>query len=683
MARIFSATFTPYTYEQYAAPVREATAYHQKIQDQYDAALLEAYKLNSMLDQQNDPESWQLYNDTVKTIYDMANYLNTKGLDANAQTNLMRVRMQSQNIFDINAAINRKQEAIKSFMSSANGQNPRYIGIRPEETSVDSWRGGKTPNLYGVDGKQVSDYVQNAVTTMTSQLIDEYSKGGYRITEVGINPTYRQQILNAISGQLQPDENGYYHFTNDTAQNNYMNKLTYGIQQILQNTGRTFGLDQIQQDENSERATINQSKFASELFNGVYNGIQYSRKSNVDEYALKAVEHRYREQEKYQGQLYDFYKDPTKHVFLPNGKPNPYYGINQEEPALATNSYPVTYNGSKVAWAQKYVTGYVDNKTGQQVNPIITKEKLDTYNAIKDCENKINQLGIDLRFLQYAKSGESFDSFVKKINDLSVSKERALDSEDYTFDSGFWNTKKALQDSKNLAEIRKLYNSLSILYKHQENNMLTKAQHDDFRKKVGKDLPEDYTYQDVKNWVNNDPEWQSISTNAYVVASKTADPKHHDLLFEKLGNYLNGKEPEIYITDEVGMKKESISKGDKKELIKGINDETIKSKDVEFIITPESSYQSRENYMIVQQGQTRYLVPIKGLFSNYLHNDLGYFESLGRDGYTPQTKLHKSWVDGEQRGAMYDNMAVVSATIRQILDSEIPQETTNAQSKAK
>jgi hypothetical protein len=33
----------------------------------------------------------------------------------------MRVRMQSQNIFDINAAINRKQEAIKSFMSSANG----------------------------------------------------------------------------------------------------------------------------------------------------------------------------------------------------------------------------------------------------------------------------------------------------------------------------------------------------------------------------------------------------------------------------------------------------------------------------------------------------------------------------------------------------------------------------------
>ena len=65
-------------------------------------------------------------------------------------------------------------------------------------------------------------------------------------------------------------------------------------------------------------------------------------------------------------------------------KPNPYYGTTTEEPTLATNSYPITYNGSNVEWAQKYVTGYVDNKTGQQVNPILTKEKLDTYNAIKD-----------------------------------------------------------------------------------------------------------------------------------------------------------------------------------------------------------------------------------------------------------------------------------------------------------
>jgi hypothetical protein len=38
-------------------------------------------------------------------------------------------------------------------------------------------------------------------------------------------------------------------------------------------------------------------------------------------------------------------------MFLPNGKPNPYYGAAQEEPALATNSYPITYNGSNVKWA--------------------------------------------------------------------------------------------------------------------------------------------------------------------------------------------------------------------------------------------------------------------------------------------------------------------------------------------
>jgi hypothetical protein len=131
------------------------------------------------------------------------------------------------------------------------------------------------------------------------------------------------------------------------------------------------------------------------------------------------------------------------------------------------------------------------------------------------------------------------------------------------------------------------------------------------------------------------------------------------------------------------MEKQSISKRDRKALIKDINEKTIKPEDVEFIITPESSYQSRENYIIVQKGKDRYLVPIKGLFSNYLYNDLGYFEKSGRDGYTPQTKLHKNWVDGREKNAMITNMATVSATIRRILDSEIPQGTTNATSEAK
>jgi hypothetical protein len=33
----------------------------------------------------------------------------------------------------------------------------------------------------------------------------------------------------------------------------------------------------------------------------------------------------------------------------------------------------------------------------------LTKEKLDTYNAIKDRETKLEQLGIDTRFINAAK----------------------------------------------------------------------------------------------------------------------------------------------------------------------------------------------------------------------------------------------------------------------------------------
>jgi hypothetical protein len=33
---------------------------------------------------------------------------------------------------------------------------------------VDDWRGGKTPDLFGVNGEQVSKYIENATKNVTS-----------------------------------------------------------------------------------------------------------------------------------------------------------------------------------------------------------------------------------------------------------------------------------------------------------------------------------------------------------------------------------------------------------------------------------------------------------------------------------------------------------------------------------
>ena len=667
MARIFSATYDPYTYDQLSAPLKEATLYHQNIQEQYDNALLEAYKLNSMLDKERDKESWEAYNNVVNTIYQMTDYLNTNGLDPNAQANLMRVKMQNKDIYDINAAINRRQQTIDTFNKSANGQSPRYIGKRPEETSVDDWRGGRTPDMFGVNGEQVSKYVETTANTITSQLYHEYSSRGYRITEVGVDPRYRQQIFTALADDKY---NGNYQFTNDATQNQYMNEVVKELKQAVKNAQYTFGFDQLDSEKNKQ-------KFAAELFNGIQNGIQYGRKNEVDQYAMENVRFNHQLQQDYQNQLYDYYKDPTKPAFLPNGQPNPYYQTTgqTEQPYLATNSSPVQYNGKNIGLTQKYITGYKD-KNGNDVQPILTKEKLDIYNAIKEREQKLQELGIPKNMLYYCRNDVPFDEFVNKINNFQYEQNTS---------SGHQMSiaRNALQDAEKLSQIGLFYNQLQIIYERKGDDLLTDRQHDAFRNKMGKDLPENYTYEQVINWINNDPEWRIISSKAYDITSNAANPKHHELLFEKFNKYLSLENPEIYVTDQIGMKKESIKEEDKEKLISGINDGNIKPEDVEFMITPESSYQSDTSYMIVRKGKTRYLIPIAGLFGINLNN-LGYFTL---DPYhpelSPRAKLHKNWVNDEANVDMQNNMAEVCAIIRQILNSEIPQETTNAKSIAK
>lgn len=88
----------------------------------------------------------------------------------------------------INAGILSRQAAIDEFNKSARGQSSRYIGPRPEDYSVDEYMHGNNPFRIGVDGSEVNKYAETSAKSLTSKMYNEFTKDGYRITEVGVDP---------------------------------------------------------------------------------------------------------------------------------------------------------------------------------------------------------------------------------------------------------------------------------------------------------------------------------------------------------------------------------------------------------------------------------------------------------------------------------------------------------------
>jgi hypothetical protein len=95
----------------------------------------------------------------------------------------------------INAGILKRENEIENFKKSPIGQSQRYIGQRPEDFSVDDYMYGNNPFKIGVDGSELFKYAQDLTTKTTSRIFDEYSKGGYRISEVGVDPVTTSHVV--------------------------------------------------------------------------------------------------------------------------------------------------------------------------------------------------------------------------------------------------------------------------------------------------------------------------------------------------------------------------------------------------------------------------------------------------------------------------------------------------------
>lgn len=302
MPRIFSATYQPYTYEELAAPVREATAAHQAVEQNFDTLMTDADKMRAFLN-----EDWQSYKDYKEYVdqlnaaaYDLAR----NGLTRQNRGNLLQLkRNYNGKIQAINAGILSRQNEIETFKKSAKGQSSRYIGPRPEDYSVDEYMYGNNPFKMGVDGSEIYSYADEQAKASTSRRYQEFTEGGkWRITEVGVDPNTTSMVMDALrTGKNFTDPEYTLLAQNNPRQFQYMQAVLDDMRGIADNARETFGYGQFGQlnDNGDEKIipTPNQLKFDAEIFGGLNKGIQYDRKSYADPYAKAAYDSALREQE--------------------------------------------------------------------------------------------------------------------------------------------------------------------------------------------------------------------------------------------------------------------------------------------------------------------------------------------------------------------------------------------------
>lgn len=302
MPRIFSATYTPYTYEELAAPVRDATVAHQAVEQNFDTLMTDADKMRAFLN-----EDWQSYKDYKEYVdqlnaaaYDLAR----NGLTRQNRGNLLQLKRDyNGKIQTINAGILSRQNEIDTFKKSAKGQSSRYIGPRPEDYSVDEYMYGNNPFKMGVDGSEIYSYADEQAKASTSRRYQEFTEGGkWRITEVGVDPNTTSMVMDALrTGKNFTDPEYALLAQNNPRQFQYMQAVLNDMRGIADSARETFGYGQFGQlnDNGDEKIipTPNQLKFDTEIFGGLNKGIQYDRKSQADPYAKAAYDSALKEQE--------------------------------------------------------------------------------------------------------------------------------------------------------------------------------------------------------------------------------------------------------------------------------------------------------------------------------------------------------------------------------------------------
>ena len=215
--------FEPFTYEQLAAPVQQATEAVNTTADAYDQMNLEASALEEYLQREpNDSRAREMYNTYMNQLGALQDELWNNGYSAAARRNLTAARQgYASNIVRLQKAITDRQARSKEYWDTAHKNPDMVMGFDPGAANLDkylendlygqdyySYSGNDFMNAVGADAKaRVSELLRDPkyqkdvpgyiTRFMTSGATSAEVEGAKQIVDAVLSGTMSRESLEA------------------------------------------------------------------------------------------------------------------------------------------------------------------------------------------------------------------------------------------------------------------------------------------------------------------------------------------------------------------------------------------------------------------------------------------------------------------------------------------------------
>ena len=290
---VVNSRYNPFTYDELVKPLADYNTAYEKQEAALEKLATDAGAVEAFINEENAPKSWGVYTQFRDQLKNQADELATKGLSAKLRKDILNTGASYRsNVSPIVAAINRRQEAIKEFNNSPAGKSSNYIGQKPSDTSVDDWIGGNTPQIFGVNGNDVSDYVKAEVQAASERNYQLFQRSGYNVTKMGASQEETAALIRALrAGGV---------FDDSTPQGKYLNSILNDLRtNVITNAKTAFGFNNFLAFDanNNPIMTADANKFMDSVYHGIMSGMKGSEKQETNQYSLEKYRHDLRNQE--------------------------------------------------------------------------------------------------------------------------------------------------------------------------------------------------------------------------------------------------------------------------------------------------------------------------------------------------------------------------------------------------
>lgn len=245
MARLFGATYQPYTYEELAAPVREATTAHQKVEEDYNNNMLVVDSLRQRAMNEPDAKWSQQILDYANQLEGYAMDLARNGLTRETRGNLLNMkRGYGTTVSPVLMAMQREKE-LQTIRDKANPATRTLYGNMP---TIDELIANPNASQTSYSGKDIYDTSKAQSAAYAARNIDiipprnisawmyEYGKK-QGFTQDEINDALQDPFLNGVFNSIK-QQYGYIDDSTLTAQqkNKLDNEILLGALEGLVGT---------------------------------------------------------------------------------------------------------------------------------------------------------------------------------------------------------------------------------------------------------------------------------------------------------------------------------------------------------------------------------------------------------------------------------------------------------------